>query len=166
VQCEGRPYCTVQREGKPSPPRTDLLVPPRFWRGFFFGPQPSERWHVLFRMPKSMSRTTSGADRGQPRRQISRGRGDRQEAVHLSRLLNLCPRSRSTAPISHPLPTIGRRHAERAPRLCKFLETRPDDLTIKSMADASAGTIRDPDPRQRRLSHPIFLQIVTVQMGH
>jgi hypothetical protein len=25
------------------PPRTDLLVPPRFWRGFFFGPQPSER---------------------------------------------------------------------------------------------------------------------------
>src|SRR6266536_5897546 len=122
-------------------------------------------------MPASPTSTKSGAspgkgcpgaDRGQPGLQISRGRGDRQEAAHLSRLLNLCPRSRSTAPISHPLPTIGREHAERAARLCKFLETRPDDLTIKSMADASAGTIRDPDPRQRRLSHPIFLQIVTV----
>jgi hypothetical protein len=28
----------MQREGKPSPPRTQMLVPSFFWRGFFFGP--------------------------------------------------------------------------------------------------------------------------------
>jgi hypothetical protein len=42
------------------PPRTDMLVPPGFWRGFFFGPQPSQVTFCWLELGISFSSFKSG----------------------------------------------------------------------------------------------------------